>query len=491
MNLFILLTLGISSVLYAVECSKYHVVKEGETLWRIAENHNTSIGKLYDLNPVLERTKHLKPGMKICVSGKEGKIVSSEKKVANDKKKDASEKKIASSEKKTKSSEVGKLSGKEKNERNVKEKEKYALKKDTKEREEKRSSNYILYEVKRGDTLAGIARQFNVSIDEIIKLNNLQSPTLYAGQTIKIPASQKLVEEPIKEKEEKRSSNYILYEVKRGDTLMGIARQFKVSIDEIEKLNNFQNPTLYAGQTIKIPIPPKLVEEPVKEKEEEKEKGKRKEKAIEEPLKETPEYTETTEVSKSGRVCYDVPQEKRVYIYYRVRKGDTLNKIADRYNISVDTLKKINGLKGNSVRAGQKIKIPQVVRVETTKCRYVVRVPDIAMPVEGKPVKNRRGITIYTDCGEPVRAVADGRVIYSGNDLSLYGNMIIIDHRGFISVYAYNANNFVRLGQEVKRGQKIAEVGIKPDEGKCALHFELRSEDGSLLNPLEFVKAKE
>ena len=408
MNLFILLILGISTFLYAGECTRYYRVKKGDSLWEIAKKYNLSIAEIYKLNPKLRKTKYIRPGMKLCISRK-----------------------------------------KRKYRRNF-------------------SSNYILYKVRKGDTLIKIAKKFRVSVTEIKRANNLRSSKLYAGQVIKIPIPKEIVKE-----RKKTRVKYKVYRVRKGDTLIGIAKKFKVSVSELKRVNKLKGNRIYVGQKLKIPVRVSYTYEP-------------------KPIRETESYTIRKETSKTsgGRVCYKVYHKKKIYIRYRVRRGDSLIKIAKRYGVSVKTLKRINGLRSNRIYVGQRLKIPKTVRFATTRCRYVVRVPKVIMPVEGKIVKNRRGLTIYTECGKPVKAVADGKVIYSGNDLSLYRNMVIIEHKDFISVYAYNERNFVKLGQSVRQGQKIAEVGIKPDEGKCALHFEIRTKDGSLLNPLEFVRAK-
>ena len=411
MNLFILLILGISTFLYAGECTRYYKVKKGDSLWEIARKYKISIAELYKLNPKLKRTKYIKPGMKLCVS---------------------------KSKKKRSISKKGS------------------------------SSNYILYKVKKGDTLIKIAKKFRVSVREIKRANNLKSSRLYAGQVIKIPIPRKIVKDT-----EKGKIIYKIYRVKKGDTLIKIARKFNVSVKEIKKVNRLKSNKIRVGQKLKIPVK-------VSHKHDDKTQ----------PLSESSRYVKKSKSSSGGRVCYKVYHKKKIYIRYRVRRGDSLIKIAKRYGVSVKTLKRINRLKSDRIYVGQRLKIPKTVRFATTRCKYIVRASDIIMPVDGKITKNRRGLTIYTECGKPVKAVADGQVIYSGDDLSLYGNMIIIDHKNFISVYAYNNRNLVKLGQRVKKGQKIAEVGIKPDEGRCALHFEIRAEDGSLLNPLEFVRAR-
>jgi septal ring factor EnvC (AmiA/AmiB activator) len=112
----------------------------------------------------------------------------------------------------------------------------------------------------------------------------------------------------------------------------------------------------------------------------------------------------------------------------------------------------------------------------------------LPMPVDGKVSRNGRGITIATDCGKPVRAVDSGRVIYSGGDLKAYGNMIIVDHGDFISIYAYNEKNLVNRGDSVLKEQEIALVGRRNEEEECMLYFELRNKEGVPLDPTEYIR---
>jgi len=87
------------------------------------------------------------------------------------------------------------------------------------------------------------------------------------------------------------------------------------------------------------------------------------------------------------------------------------------------------------------------------------------------------GIDISAPRGTPVRAAADGEVVYS-DSLRGYGNVIIVRHRdGFATVYAHNERNEVRTGQRVRRGEVIGTVG---DSGRATgpnLHFEVRQDN--------------
>ena len=115
----------------------------------------------------------------------------------------------------------------------------------------------------------------------------------------------------------------------------------------------------------------------------------------------------------------------------------------------------------------------------------------LVWPVHG-PVVSRfdktrnKGIDIGGVPGEPVRAAAGGRVVYAGNGLRGYGNLLIIkDNSTFLTAYAHNRVLLVKEGDPVVQGQEIAEMG-NTDSDRVALHFELRRE-GQPVNPLGYL----
>lgn len=147
------------------------------------------------------------------------------------------------------------------------------------------------YIVKKGDTLYSISSRFKIPIENIIKLNNLTSNTLQIGQILK------LKEETFPE------SKY--YTVQKGDNLYSIARKYNTTVEALKKINNLDSNNLQIGKIL-------LIENAA------------------EPQIETP----TT---------------------YTVQKGDNLYSIANKYNTTVDTLKKLNNLTSNFISEGQKL----------------------------------------------------------------------------------------------------------------------------------------
>jgi lipoprotein NlpD len=97
-----------------------------------------------------------------------------------------------------------------------------------------------------------------------------------------------------------------------------------------------------------------------------------------------------------------------------------------------------------------------------------------------------KGVDILGRVGDPVFASASGRVIFSGTGLRGYGKLVIIKHnQTYLSAYAHNSNLLVKEGQNVVRGQKIAEIG-STDSSQAKLHFEIRRL-GKPVDPLKFL----
>ena len=100
-------------------------------------------------------------------------------------------------------------------------------------------------------------------------------------------------------------------------------------------------------------------------------------------------------------------------------------------------------------------------------------------------VKNK-GVDLGGKAGEPVLAAADGRVVYVGAGLRGYGNLIILKHDStYLTAYAHNQALLVKEDQNVKKGQKIAEMGSS-DTDRVKLHFEVRRQ-GKPVDPLKYL----
>ena len=117
---------------------------------------------------------------------------------------------------------------------------------------------------------------------------------------------------------------------------------------------------------------------------------------------------------------------------------------------------------------------------------------DWAWPTKGKIIAgfsdtaNLKGIDIAGTAGQAIHASAAGRVVYAGSGLRGYGKLIIIKHNAtYLSAYAHNREILVKEGQQVTRGQKIAEMG-NTDADQVKLHFEIRRQ-GKPMDPTKYL----
>ena len=101
---------------------------------------------------------------------------------------------------------------------------------------------------------------------------------------------------------------------------------------------------------------------------------------------------------------------------------------------------------------------------------------------EGK----NKGIDISGKPGDPIQAAADGKVVYAGNSLRGYGNLVIVKHDNtYLTAYAHNKTLLVKEGDSVKKAQKIAEMG-NTDADQVKLHFEVRKH-GKPVDPMSYL----
>lgn len=107
---------------------------------------------------------------------------------------------------------------------------------------EEETTEYTNYTVKSGDTLYSIAKQYDLTMQELISFNNLSSTLLSIGQILRIPVAVEETVEP-----------YTIYTVKSGDNLYAIARNYGVSVADIMNYNNLTSNLLSIGQTLRIP----------------------------------------------------------------------------------------------------------------------------------------------------------------------------------------------------------------------------------------------
>jgi len=284
------------------------------------------------------------------------------------------------------------------------------------------------------------------------------------------------------------------YTVKSGDTVYSIAWRYEIDPEEFAAWNSLHDSSfIRAGQRLHTRKPANF----------DRQQKKKREQAI------AYAPASTTKKSTSSK-------------WVKAEKGDTLYALSKQYGVSVERLAQLNQLKKPYViKPGQAIFLKPLntgVRPttsvagknrkpagsqKTTKRPQAVASQEQAIswpktvrwqrPANGKITKkfNRRrndakGIDIAGKEGNAIRASAGGKVVYSGNGLISYGNLIIIKHnKTFLSAYAYNRKLLVKEGDLVKAGQQIAEMGHK-DKKRAILHFEIRK-NGKPVDPLKYL----
>ena len=197
-----------------------------------------------------------------------------------------------------------------------------------------------------------------------------------------------------------------------------------------------------------------------------------------------------------------------------VKKGHTLYDIANCYEVSISDLMKINQLKNNDkIYLGDKLFIPLYDNTNQTNCNNITKVAitkevnkttekkknnnySYMWPVKGKIISKfgllakglrNDGINISADIGNPVLAIEAGKIVYAGNEIQAFGNLILIKHHNDkTSAYAHLDKINVKKGESVNKGQIIALVGNSGKVSIPQLHFEIRDKDGPL-DPLKYL----
>lgn len=186
---------------------------------------------------------------------------------------------------------------------------------------------------------------------------------------------------------------------------------------------------------------------------------------------------------------------------YTVKRGDTLSKISRMTGTSVRDLASMNGISPPyTIEVGQKLKVnggsASGKKSSSSKGKTAKVTPSYAVPQSSWPPVGQRcwvwpasgkviapystaeggnkGIDIANARGTPVYASGAGKVVYVGDQLRGYGNLIMIKHgEDYITAYAHNDTLLVNNGQNVKAGQKIATMG-STGATSVALHFQIR-----------------
>lgn len=194
----------------------------------------------------------------------------------------------------------------------------------------------VTYRVRRGDNMRSVARRLGVSPATIMKSNGLRSQRLRVGQTLRvnvpIVTRQTTTSRPTTTRSTPDTpvASTKFYVVRKGDTLYSIANRYGITASALRNANNISGNNISVGQRLTINASGTPTKRHV-------------------VLEEVPERVQK-QVSKR-------PLAKKKT--YKVRKGDTLFSIASSANMSVNQLKKLNGIRNNNLKVGQTLKLSQ------------------------------------------------------------------------------------------------------------------------------------
>ena len=250
---------------------------------------------------------------------------------------------------------------------------------------------------------------------------------------------------------EVRAKNTNIYTVKSGDNLFLIAKKNFVSVKDLINLNNIESPfKIYPKQKLILP-----------------------------------------ELNT-----------------HKVLKGETIYSISRKYDVDRYQLSKVNKLTSeNKIFVGNRLFIPSTKKILkkekiTVNKKKIIKKNNqnnsifFQWPVNGnvilnygmiKPGLHNDGINIKAKKGENVLASSGGKIIYAGNEIPGYGNLVLIKHSdNWITAYAHLEKIFLDKGTTVNKGENIGTVGSSGNVKIPQLHFEIRK-GKKALNPSEFL----
>lgn len=178
---------------------------------------------------------------------------------------------------------------------------------------------------------------------------------------------------------------------------------------------------------------------------------------------------------------------------YDVVAGDTLSSIARHFGVSARQLQDYNKLADpHQLEVGDRLFIPVTGSqasppIPARQSPYIWPLSRVAITsVYGSRGGKHKGVDLRAAKGEPIRAVADGIVAFSGRQ-SGYGRVVILKHGNDVrTLYAHNKKNKVKAGQRVARGETIAKVGASGNASGAHLHFEF-IRGGRPLDPQQYL----
>lgn len=258
------------------------------------------------------------------------------------------------------------------------------------------------------------------------------------------------------------------YTVKRGDTLYRIALEHGQDHRDIASWNSIANPSsIKEGQILRV-APPSAAAEPVADG------------AVTKPI-DVGSAVESRSLDQpaAGAGVAVAPQNGALKREPRVGKEPYSDEAYARLN-------KVGGETAKPAEPKPELKPEAAPAVATGPDDVPWMWPTSARLSVPYSDTGNKGLDFAGKAGDPVLAAGDGRVVYAGSGLRGFGELVIVKHNAtYLSAYAHNRKILVKEGQQVSRGQKIAEMG-NTDADSVKLHFEIRKQ-GKPVDPAQYL----
>jgi len=199
------------------------------------------------------------------------------------------------------------------------------------------------YKVRKGDNLGSIAKENNITLEELKRINNLSDSKIHQGQELKINEDRDdinrnaVAQRITKKKDVKIESNekMVSYKVRKGDNLGSIAKENNTTVEELKRINNLSDSKIHQGQELKV----------------------------NEDRDDINRNALAQRITKKQDIKIESNEKM---ITHKVKKGDNLGSIAKENNTTVEELKRINNLTDAKIRLGQELKLNQSLAKTTT-----------------------------------------------------------------------------------------------------------------------------
>jgi len=354
--------------------------------------------------------------------------------------------------------------------------------------------------VSRGENLYTIAQRYNVPLNELIQVNGLQPPyTIHPGQRLILPVPRE-------------------HKVVEGDTIYGISRQYGVDMTALVRMNGIQAPYLIrTGQVLRLPgftAPPGATQTAQTVPRVVETNPAPPPSSAPRPSVQKVEVESLPPLEGNRPVDNSIPGSRPVGGSIPVRPAGTIGHSPAGTGAPMDTapqalppMPPARTVPGQTAPAtavtttpgpttpitGPTTQVPQTQVPQTQTAAALPPPPPprtgrrFAWPVRGSILSGfgekpgglyNDGLNIAAAAGTPVQAAESGSVIYAGNELKGYGNLILIRHAdGWLTAYAHLDSMEVERGASVTRGQRIGTVGRTGNVRSPQLHFGIRQND--------------